>query len=98
MNNAIEVVIFKAKPGVDEARMKSAASAIKPRIQQLPGFISREFGVSEDGTYVDIVHWQDLASARAGAQAVNDIPECGAFFSLIDEGSAQMLHFESVVS
>ena len=98
MNTAIEVVIFKAKAGVDASQLKGTALAIAPAIQKLPGFVSREFGESEEGTYVDIVHWQNLASAQAAAQAVNEIPECGAFFSLIDESTVQMLHFNSVAS
>lgn len=96
MNKAIEVVIFKAKPGIEEARLHNAALAINSQIQQLPGFLSREFGASGEGNYIDIVHWQNMDAAQAAAQAVNQIPECGEFFSLIDESSVQMLHFNSM--
>ena len=98
MNKAIEVVIFKAKAGVEPSQLKRTALAIAPRIQTLPGFVRREFAEAEDGTYVDIVHWQDMASAHAAAEAVKTIPECGAFFSLIDGSTVQMLHFTSVTS
>lgn len=96
MNNAIEVVIFNANPGVDETQLNAAAQAIVPRIQKLPGFISREFGASGEGKYIDIVHWQNMEAAQAAAQAVMEIPECREFFSLIDEPSVQMLHFHSM--
>ncbi len=96
MSTEIEVVIFKAKPGVDEAMLHTAALAINPRIQQLPGFIQREFGASGEGNYIDIVHWSDMDAAQAAAQLVTQIPECGKFFGMIDESSVQMLHFNSV--
>ncbi len=37
-----------------------------------------------------------MAAVQAAAQAVMEIPECGEFFSLIDEPSVQMLHFNSM--
>lgn len=68
MNKTIEVVIFKAKPGIDEALLKTAALANNSRVQQLPGFIHREFGASGEGNYIDIVHWSDMDAAQAGTQ------------------------------
>ena len=51
MSEAIEIVIFKAKSGVSEDRLRTAALAITPILSEMPGFISREFGTSEDGQY-----------------------------------------------
>ena len=96
MNEAIEVVIFKAKAGVSDEQLQTAALAVTPILREMPGFISREFGTSEDGKYIDVVHWKDLSSAKAAAEKVMDIPKCGEFFGLIDQDQMQFMHFTKV--
>ena len=93
MNIAIEVVIFKAKAGVSDSQLQSSALAVTPILREMPGFISREFGASEDGKYIDVVHWKDLPSAKAAAEKVMSIPKCGEFFGLIDQNQMQFMHF-----
>ena len=97
MSEAIEVVIFKAKPGVSDSQLRTAALAVTPILKEMPGFISREFGTSEDGQYIDIVHWKDLPSAKTAAEKVMKIPKCGEFFGLIDQNQMQFMHFTKVV-
>ncbi|MEW6314402.1 MAG: hypothetical protein AB1513_10270 [Pseudomonadota bacterium] len=96
MNIAIEVVVFKAKAGVSDSQLQIAALAVTPILKEMPGFISREFGASEDGKYIDIVHWADLPSAKAAAEKVMSIPKCGEFFGLIDQNQMQFMHFTKV--
>ena len=97
MNIAIEVVVFKAKAGVSDGQLQAAALAVTPILKKMPGFISREFAVSEDGKYIDVVHWKDLSSAKAAAENVMSIPVCGEFFGLIDQNEMQFMHFTKVV-
>jgi hypothetical protein len=94
MSQAIELVLFRGKPGVDAEQMMRAARRAESRIAGLPGFLGRSFGHDSDGRFVDIVHWQDMASAKAAAEAVMQCAECAEFFALIDEREIQMLHFE----
>jgi hypothetical protein len=96
MNEAIEVVIFKAKAGVSDEQLQTTALAVTPILREMPGFISREFGASEDGKYIDIVHWKDLPSAKAAAEKVMGIPKCGEFLGLIDQNQMQFMHFTKV--
>jgi hypothetical protein len=96
MSEAIEVVIFKARSGVSESQLQTAALAVTPILKEMPGFISREFGTSENGQYIDIVHWKDLPSAKAAAEKVMGIPKCGEFFGLIDQNQMQFMHFTTV--
>ncbi len=96
MNKAIEVVVFKAKAGVSDSQLQTAALAVTHILKEMPGFISREFGASEDGQYIDIVYWKDLPSAKAAAEKVMGIPKCGEFFSLIDQNQMQFMHFTKV--
>lgn len=96
MNIAIEVVVFKTKAGVSDSQLQTAALAVTPILKEMPGFISREFGASEDGKYIDVVHWKDLPSAKAAAEKVMSIPKCGEFFGLIDQNQMQFMHFTKV--
>lgn len=96
MNTAIEIVIFKAKADVLDRQLQTAALAITPILEEMPGFISREFGASVDGRYIDIVHWQDLPAAQAAAEKVMGIPTCGEFFGLIDQNNMQFMHFTKI--
>ena len=93
MNIAIEVVIFKAKAGVSDSKLQSSALAVTPILREMPGFISREFGASEDGKYIDVVHWKDLPSAKAAAEKVMSVPKCDEFIGLIDQNQMQFMHF-----
>lgn len=96
MNEAIEVVIFKAKAGVSDEQLRTAALAVTSILKEMPGFIGREFGTSEDSKYIDVVHWKDLPSAKAAAEKVMGIPKCGEFFGLIDQNQMQFMHFTKV--
>jgi len=96
MSQAIEVVIFRAIAGTTSEQLQAAALAVTPVLAALPGFISREFGASEDGQFIDVVHWKDLASAKQAAEKVMSVPVCGQFFSLIEQSSMQFMHFNKV--
>ena len=96
MTKVIEVVIFSAKAGVSDSQLQTAARAITPVLKEMSGFINREFGVSEDGKYIDVVYWMDLSSAKAAAEKVMGIPKCGEFFGLIDQNQMQFIHFTEI--
>lgn len=96
MNKAIEVVIFKAKAGISDEQLGTTALAVTPILKAMPGFISREFGTSEDSQYIDVVHWKDLPSAKAAAEKVMNIPKCCEFFGIIDQNQMQFMHFTKV--
>ena len=92
MHQALEVVIFKAQPGVSAEALTAASRAVTPVLAALPGFVSRRFGSAADGEFVDIVCWQTLAQAKQAAEAVMTMPVCGAFFALIDPQTIQLRH------
>jgi len=93
MNQAVEVVIFRPLIGVSQNALESAARNVNAVLHSLPGFLSREFAVSEDGQCIDIVHWEDMDCAKQAAQSVMNIPACLEFFKLIDQNQVSMMHF-----
>jgi hypothetical protein len=94
MSAAIEVVMFAGVNGVSRQQMQAAAAAVTTSLQKLAGFVSRSFGVSADGRYVDIVYWHDQAAALSAAEQVMSLHDFRSFFALIEPGSVQMMHFE----
>lgn len=96
MKKTMEVVLFKGLDGVSSEQMWREAQAVSPRLERFAGFISHSFGVGEDGRFVDVVHWQDRASALSAAEQVLSCPQCQGFFALIDPSSVQMMHFDLV--
>jgi len=93
---AIEIVVFRAKPGVSPQAIREAALSAQACIEGLDGYVQRHFGSNAQGQYVDVVYWQSMAHAQVAAQAVMALSPCQHFFSLIDESSLQMMHFDQV--
>ena len=93
MSQAIELVIFQAREGVSEERLQAASMGINVVLQAMPGFVSREFGRDENEHYVDIVHWEDMDSAKQAAQKVMSIPTCLEYFDLIEQSQMSFWHF-----
>lgn len=94
-HDVIEQVQFRALDALADQRMAEAAWAAQAAIEQMPGFVSRQFGRAEDGGWVDLVRWQSLAHAQAAAATVGQHPDLAAFFALIDLGSVQMRHYRA---
>lgn len=93
----IEVVIFPAKAGVSAKKLQTAALEITPVFAAMPGFISREFGICDDGQFIDMIHWENRAVAEAAAEKVMHIPVCCAYFDLMDQSRMQFRYVNKVL-
>ena len=89
---ATEVVIFEARDAVTNETLLNAAKAMEKTIQSWEGFINRELVDLGNGKWIDIVHWQDMASAQAAQEKAMHSEICLTFFSLIKEENMQMFH------
>ncbi len=90
--NIIELVLFRAREGVGAAQIIAASDRIAPILSAMPGFISRELAVAEDGRWADVVHWTSIEFATSAAKAVMENETCLAYFGLIDQSSMDFLH------
>jgi hypothetical protein len=88
----IETVTFRAITGTDPQTIAAASDGMTPFLARQKGFVSRRLSLGEDGVWLDHVHWVDMDSAQAAAQAVMTAPEAGPFMSLIDMESVTMRH------
>lgn len=57
MNHFIELVTFKTKADVTPDQVVSASDDVNSFLKSQPGFVSRNLGQREDGTWHDILFW-----------------------------------------
>lgn len=95
MDYVTEVVLFRARPGFDQAAVVEAAETSQRAVVGLDGYIDRNFGTNADGDYVDIVRWRDMASAEAAAGVVMAAAGFQRLLQVIDESSIRIYHMDS---
>ena len=88
----VELVTFKLIEGADEAAFLAAADAVMADIRRLPGYVNRELLKSDDGQWIDVVHWRSRDAALAAAELFNTLPSAQAFGAFLDFDSITMLH------
>lgn len=87
-----EIVIFKPYAGVESRELLEKARNIDDALRAMPGFVGREILQTDDGKWIDLVRWRSLQEAREAAEKVMTIPECLAFFDLIDKETMMFMH------
>jgi len=69
MAETLEIVTFRLKPGT-EAGFVANNGIMTDWLARQPGFLSRQLGRREDGTWVDVVRWQSMEQVRAAADHI----------------------------
>ena len=96
VTGVVEVVLFKAKPGVNDAEIGAVADALQRDVEGFPGYISRRLVKSEDGQWLDIVDWTGLDEAQRAAEAIMARPSAERIGELVEPESIQVLHLAPV--
>ncbi|MFO0642583.1 MAG: hypothetical protein U0183_25355 [Polyangiaceae bacterium] len=92
-----EIVSFSVHPHVERGAVARAAKEAERFLDTLPGYRGRELYFDEGhDVYVDIVTWDDMDAAVAGAEKAMQSADCAAFFGMIVGESVKMLHAERV--
>ncbi|WP_217572626.1 antibiotic biosynthesis monooxygenase [Mesorhizobium sp. GbtcB19] len=97
MAETLEIVTFRLKPGT-EAGFVGNNGIMSDWLARQPGFLSRDLGRREDGSWVDVVRWQSMEQARAAADRI--MTEIGDSEALqaIEPASIDMKHAEVALS
>jgi hypothetical protein len=96
MGEVIELVTFRMMPGTDDATFIAAVGQSTAFLEQQPGFLAREVGLTATGEWANIVRWSDLDAALRAAAAFNAAPETQSFNACLDRDTVQMRHFRAV--
>lgn len=90
----IEMVSWKSKEGISTEDAKLAITKLNDFVKEQPGFVARKTAIAEDGRFLDIVYWTDIASAKIASEEALKSEICLRVFSTIDEKEMTFHHFE----
>ena len=71
MTEILEVTTLRPAPGLTPEDFVAANADINEYLKRQPGFQWRRIVVRDDGTIVDIVAYDNIAHARAGASGIS---------------------------
>lgn len=95
---AIEIVNYRLNEDADEARFLELKRAVGAEFTSAqPGFLRREIGRAEDGTWLIAVYWETARQARDSIANIETIPDTvKSYMALIDRGTLTRSIFEVV--
>ncbi len=93
--SVLEVVRYRVKSGTTPEQATAAWEKSQSFAKAQPGFVSRKLAHTEDGLFVDIVEWVDMAAAKAVLEEfkVDKYPELGDLVAVLDEETLDIQHF-----
>lgn len=84
-NNVIEMAEIKLANGRTEADLLDASERFQDEfLSAQPGFIGRELVRKDDGTYADIVRWDNMETAAAVMEKAANSHACRGYFSVME--------------
>ncbi len=90
----LEIASFKLAAGVSPAEFYTLDKAVEiEHVSQQTGFISRTSSFSEDGEWMVVVYWKDLASADASMQSFANAPAAAGFMENLQMESMSMKRY-----
>jgi hypothetical protein len=96
----VEWAPWRLAPGVSESAVLDGSDALqRDFLSRQPGFVGRELLRGPDGQWVDLLYWEDQASADAAMRAASASPVCSLYFRLMADGGeagAGVLHLQRV--
>lgn len=97
MADTIEIVTFKLAPGTTPDQFKAKNQDVEKNvIMKMPGIISRETGMTDDGKVVVVLHWKRPEDAQNSMDKFVANPDTKAFTSLLDMDTFTMTRYTKV--
>ena len=94
----LEVVLFTLIAGSDEGSFLEAVEEMEPVLASKKGYIMRELNKTDDGKWVDMVHWESVEEATSAIRSVMQTRAGKQYTSMIDPESVTMTHTRTVYS
>lgn len=69
MSETIELIRFRLQPGKTSADWLAANEAINVWAKRQPGFRFRSLSETEDGEWIDMIYWENLAASQAAGES-----------------------------
>ncbi|MET7458193.1 hypothetical protein ABZT03_41440 [Streptomyces sp. NPDC005574] len=87
MPDVLEVTTLKPAPGLTVQDFITANADINDYLQKQPGFQWRRIAQTQDGTIIDIVAYDSMPHARAGAAGITGVMGHSPVHATIDHSS-----------
>ncbi len=95
----IEIAQFKLGAGVNEEEFLQEAEEVQKNfLEKQSGYIDRELLKSDDGLWVDVLHWNSMEEALEAAEVMIKNPKTQGFILKIDSSSVKMLHLKQITT
>lgn len=90
MTTTIETVSYKLAGGVAREDFLKANSTMTDWLSRQKGFQYRSLSQKQDGSWLDIVYWEDMAKADAAEVSFQKEMPSTDFFMMVDPQSLEM--------
>jgi hypothetical protein len=99
----VETARISLRPGVTRDDLIAASARFQAEfLSHYPGFLRRELLDAGDGSFLDLVHWADRATADGVIAQAMASPACQAYFALMEmsdgDPSAGVTHYQSLAT
>ncbi|HUP50691.1 MAG TPA: hypothetical protein VNA04_18095 [Thermoanaerobaculia bacterium] len=92
--NTIEIVQFKLKDGVQRDKFVTENRGVEQSlVSKMPGFVSRETAIADDGQVAVLLHWESPEAAQNSMNKFVAAPESQTFQTLIDMSTFAMTRY-----
>lgn len=93
----VELLTFRPRPGATEDELRAAEARVyEDFAMHQQGMIRRTTARSDDGEWLVVQLWHDLASARAAEAAAASHPATAALHDLAEPGSLAARRYEDL--
>jgi hypothetical protein len=92
MNQVLELVSFKLKPNASATQFTDANKTVETWLRQQGGFVSRHLCENDNGTWHDVVVWQNGELAQDAAESFMQELCDSEFMAMIDSTDVVMTH------
>jgi len=84
MATTLEFVQLTVKQGAEQEFVQ-LRPVVERALATMPGFRDAELVRLEDGSWLDLVHWDSRDAATAAAQKIAQLPEVAPWLQLIEQ-------------
>ena len=93
-NTVVETVFYKLASGVSRDAFLTANGVMTDWLSRQKGFQYRSLSQKEDGTWVDIVYWENMAAADAAEASFKIEMPSTDFYMMFDPATLDMAKSE----
>ncbi|MFE5322356.1 hypothetical protein ACFQ88_27135 [Paenibacillus sp. NPDC056579] len=92
-----EITHYKLQSPADTELYLKAVDVLNRVLPQIKGFISRDvYYSSEAETWVEVIQWEDLPTAKDAEKTLMSMPECKEGFRLLNMETVSLHYYDKV--